>query len=86
MLIAVMVASASLYFYALSATVRNTVARQGLELATADLSNKESTLEYAYINLKNNINLEVAYAEGYQDISAPIYISRAKTTSLTMNR
>ncbi len=83
MLVTVIVAAASLYLYALSATVRNTVARQGLELAVADLSSRESALEYKYLGLTSKISLGMAYAQGYQDISSPIYISKART-SLTM--
>lgn len=85
MLISIMVASAGLYLFALTATVRNTALRQNLELAVSDLGSKESSLEYSYINLKNKISLEVAYAQGYQDISHPIYISRAESSALTMN-
>jgi hypothetical protein len=84
MLVAVATVSIVLYIYAINATIRNTVARQNLQLAAADLSSEESSLEYAYINKKNEISIDVAYANGYKDISSPIYISRAKATSLTM--
>ena len=85
-LVLLVVMSFGLYVYALNAVIRNTVARQNLELVAADLSTQASSLEYAYINLKNKISIDMAYAQGFKDISSPIYISRARANSLTMNR
>lgn len=84
-LMSVCVVSLAVYVYAVNAVVRNTVARQNLEAEASHLSAVIAEMEFSYIALKNDIDLEVAYARGYKDVSSPTYISRARTGALSMN-
>lgn len=85
MLIVLSIISLALYMYGVKATVYNTVARQQLETEVSNISTHIGEMEFAYIGLKNKVSLEVAYARGYLDVTAPTYISRAAAHSLSMN-
>lgn len=74
-----------LYIYGVSATVRNTVARQNLESAVAGINTRIGEMEFTYIGLKNAVSLETAYARGFQNVTEPVYISRSASRSLSMN-
>jgi hypothetical protein len=65
--------------------VSNTVSRQSLERELGTLSARVGEMEFKYIGLKNNVSLAVAYEHGFKDVSAPIYVSRVKTSSLSVN-
>lgn len=85
MLISISVASLGLYVYGINATVRNTVARQDLEAEAMNIGTKLGEMEFAYIGLKNDVSLEVAYARGFKDVTNPVYISRTESHALSMN-
>lgn len=74
-----------LYVYGINATVRNTVARQDLEAEALNIGTHLGEMEFAYINLKNDVSLDMAYARGFKDVTAPVYISRSTSKSLSMN-
>ncbi len=74
-----------LYIYGINSTVHNTVTRQNLETEVGNLTVAISEMEYSYINLKNNVNIEVAYARGYQDVTSPTFITRGTSRSLSYN-
>lgn len=84
-LVVLFVISLGLYVYGVNATVRNTVVRQELEVHVSNLSLAISEMEFSYISLKNNVNIDIAYARGYQDVSKPIYITRGSSRSLSYN-
>jgi len=73
------------YIGAIEMTVHNTVARQTLQSQSDALSTVVSQLEFQDIALKNNVDLNLAYAHGFKDVTAPVYISRAAGISLSMN-
>ena len=84
-LVGLFVVSLVLYVYGVNATVRNTVVRQELESQVGNLTLKISEMEFSYISLKNNVNIDIAYARGYQDVSQPTYITRGSSRSLSYN-
>lgn len=76
-----------LYMYAVSTTAMNTASRKSLEENSAILSTKISEMEFQYISLKNSVSIEVAYAHGFKEVTAPLYISRSSSlNSLSINR
>lgn len=74
-----------IYIGAIEVTVHNTVARQTLQNQNSSLATVVSEMEFQDIALKNNVNLDLAYAHGFKDVTAPTYISRSAATSLSMN-
>ena len=73
------------YIGAVEMTVHNTVARQTLQKQSVALATVVSEMEFQDIALKNNVSLNLAYEHGFKDVTAPVYISRAAATSLSMN-
>lgn len=57
------------YVYCMNATVRQVALRQELEVASRSLVSEVSTLEFAYMDLKNEITLDDAHAFGF--VEAP---------------
>lgn len=74
------------YIFCINLAVHNTVARQYLEGEVSTLAAKQSSLEFAYIELKNQVSLDVALAYGFREVSKPTYISRTGVHSLVVNR
>ncbi|MEK7227405.1 MAG: hypothetical protein AAB641_00755 [Patescibacteria group bacterium] len=74
-----------LYIYAIEATARNIAMRANLEMRVAEAEGKLSSLEFAYIELKNNVSIELARLYGFEEVKRPLYISRSKDNSLTLN-
>ena len=84
-LVTVSVLSLAIYIYAINATARNIVVRQSLERQIAGTSASLDSLEFAYIELKNNITIELAYLYGFSEVRNPLYISRTNRASLSFN-
>ena len=84
-MIAVSALSIFAYIYAINATARNVAVRQNLERQIAEVSTKLDTLEFAYIELKNNVTMELAYQYGFQEATTPLYISRTRPATLSFN-
>ena len=84
-LMTISVLSLFVYIYAINVTARNVALRQNLERQTAGVSANLDSLEFAYIELKNNITIELAYQRGFREIKNPLYVSRAGTASLSFN-
>ncbi len=81
----IFVVSLVLYVYGVNATVRNTVVRQNLESEVGSMTTKISEMEFSYINLKNHVNIELAYSRGYEDVTKPLYVTRGTSRSLSYN-
>lgn len=81
----VLLCTLALYIYGVNSTVRNTVLREKLENEVGNLTIEISEMEYSYISLKNNVNIEIAYARGYQDVTSPTFITRGTSRSLSYN-
>ena len=73
------------YVLAVNFAVRNTIARQTLEIQTANLSAHIGELEFSYISLKNKVSLDLAYKRGFKEVVVPVYIGRASSRALSMN-
>ncbi|KKT14688.1 MAG: hypothetical protein UW76_C0027G0004 [Parcubacteria group bacterium GW2011_GWF2_44_8b] len=43
------------------------------------------SLEFAFVELKNNITIELAQDYGFKEVKTPLYVSRARPTSLSFN-
>ena len=85
-LVAISILSLSVYMYAINATARNIAARQNLEREVVKLATTLDSLEFAYIGLKNDITIELAYSYGFQEVKSPLYVSRARSApSLSFN-
>lgn len=74
-----------IYFYAINAIARNTALRQNLEAHMADASGRIAALEFAHIELENAVTEELARQYGFEEVKAPLYVSRTKATALTLN-
>ena len=77
--------SLSVYVYAINATARNIAIRQDLERQVAHISADLDSLEFAYIELKNNITIELALQHGFREVKSPLYISRLRPAPLSFN-
>ncbi len=77
--------SSILYIFAVSSAVSNTVSRESLERQVGTLSARIGEMEFKYIGLKNSVSLAVAYDHGFKDVSAPVYVARAKAPALSVN-
>ncbi len=85
MLVSVCFVSSILYIYAVSTTVSNTVSRQNLEREVNTMAARIGEMEFSYIGMKNSVTLATAYMAGFKDVSDPVYISRTKASSLSVN-
>jgi len=84
-LVGVSILSLFVYIYAIHATARNVADRQELEKQVADLSSDLNSLEFAYIELRNDVTIELAYNYGFREVKNPLYISRTRQSSLSFN-
>ncbi|MDB5194127.1 MAG: hypothetical protein JWN50_141 [Parcubacteria group bacterium] len=84
-LVSICFVSSILYIYAVSSAVSNTVSRQSLEREVGTLAARIGEMEFTYIGMKNGVSLAVAYGHGFKDVSAPVYVSRAASASLSVN-
>lgn len=84
-LVAVSMLSFLVYIYAINNIARNIVMRQNLEKRTAEISANLDSLEFAYIELKNDITIELAYNYGFREIKNPLYVSRTRDASFSLN-
>ncbi len=75
----------SLYVYAINMTARNIATRQDLEKRIAKVSTNLDSLEFAYIELRNNVTIELAYQYGFREVKNPLYIPRAGQVSFSFN-
>jgi len=78
--------SIALYIFAINSTVRYTVTRQHLERELVRLNSDNGALEFEYLELKNSITKELAYTKGYKEVTEPVYASRGRASTLTLNR
>jgi len=50
--------------------------REKVEKEAGGVVSSISNLETQYMNAKNSVNLDVAYANGFKDVDSPIFITR----------
>lgn len=73
------------YVYAINATARNVATRQEVERQISKISSNLSALEFTYIELKNNVTIELANVYGFKEVKNPLFISRSSASSLSFN-
>jgi hypothetical protein len=74
-----------IYMVGVMLTIHHTVARQNLQDQVSTLTTEVSNLEFQYIALQNGLTLNLAYSRGFEDVTNPLYISRAAESSLSFN-
>ncbi len=84
-LVAISILSLSVYVYAINTIARNIATRQDLERQIVKMRAGLDSLEFAYIELKNNITIELAQDHGFKEVKSPLYVSRARPASLSFN-
>lgn len=84
-LVAVSIMSLFIYIYAINTTTRNIALRQNLEKQITDISTNLNSLEFTYIDLKNDVTIELAREYGFKEVKNPLYVSRASRVSLSYN-
>src|SRR3989344_8797116 len=84
-LIIISMLSISIYIYAVNAIARNIALKQDLEKQTANMLANFDSLEFAYIELRNNVTLELAYQRGFKVVKSPLYVSRTRPKALSFN-
>lgn len=84
-LASVALCSLCVYVYAINSAAHNIALRQNLEREVAETSMRLSTLEFASIELKNDITIETAHEYGFAEVKEPLYVSRNSSDSLTLN-
>ena len=82
---AVSILSLFIYIYAINVTARNAALGQNLERQMARDGANLDSLEFAYIKLKNNVTLELAFERGFKENRNPLYVSRTPNNSLSFN-
>ncbi len=82
---AISILSLFVYIYAINVTTRNAALGQNLERQMGRAGAELDSLEFAYIKLKNNVTLELAYERGFKETKNPLYVSRRPNTSLSFN-
>lgn len=85
-MVGVSLLSLFVYFYAINSIARSTAMRQNLEAQVVDAAGRIGTLEFAYIELKNNITSEVAANYGFKEVKKPLFVTRTTGSALTLNR
>ena len=83
-LAALLCASLVMYIYAVTVTVHNTARRQALEGQVASITTSLSELEFNSIALKNKIDLDLALAHGFSEVTSPTYVARSAGPALTL--
>jgi len=84
-LVAISILSLGVYVYAINTIARNVASRQDLEKQIVKMRAGLDSLEFAFVELKNNITIELAQDYGFKEVKTPLYVSRARPTSLSFN-
>ena len=75
-LFALLVIFAVSYGYFVNQTILNIVARENIEEKTMTLNSEISEMEFDYIALKNDVNIDYAYSIGFVDVENVKFASR----------
>lgn len=74
-----------LYFYFINSIIFNVAAREDLEIKRTELAYDMSEREFALVNEKKKIDIELAHELGYKDDTKPQYFARGGQGSLSLN-
>ena len=67
------------YVYFINSSVLNTVTREQNNKEISQMIARISSLENSYINLKSNINIDMAYTLGFRDDFSRVHFSSENT-------
>ena len=84
-LVTISIVSLLAYMYAINITARNIAHRASLEREITLISTGLDALEFEFIELRNNVTLELAYEKGFKEEKSPLFVSRSKAASLSFN-
>lgn len=84
-LVATALLSLLIYIYSINTIARNIAVRQNLEEKITQTTANLATLEFNYIELKNNVTIELAQSHGFKEVKDPLYVSRSPSASLSFN-
>ena len=84
-LVALIVFCSIFYMYCVTTTIHHIVAREQAESHLADLIQRISSEEFDFINLKNDVTLDKAYALGFKDVANKVFVSQKTVGYVTMN-
>lgn len=84
-LVLISLASFIIYIYAIQTTTRNVARGQEAERMIAKMTTDLDSLEFAYIEVKNNVTIELANTYGFREVNNPLVVSRASSASLSFN-
>lgn len=73
------------YIFSINATARNVAEKQQWGRQIAAINSELESLEFSYIELKNEITLELARTYGFREVARPLYVSRDVNSSLSLN-
>jgi hypothetical protein len=75
------------YGYFVNQTFQNASMRENMNKEISVLSTDVNTLEYKYLNIKNNINMNLAVAKGFVSVKNENFASvSSKSLSLSVNK
>lgn len=86
-LIALLFVAFGLYGYFISKSIINVLVREEIEQEIISVNSDISDLEFAYLNKKNTISLNFAYAQGFSNVLSKEFVERKSFASnvLTFN-
>ena|SRR3989338_4504152 len=76
------------YGFLLNSTMMNAVSKQSMEKEMVSLGSEVNSLEFQYLNIKNNITLQMALSKGFVSVLSDkfaIIDSSQKKISLSIN-
>ena len=80
--ISVILISAIIYIFSINEVVRNVAKRGQIFTETGEISAELGTLEFRYIEMKNDIDASLALSLGYKSISPAKYLSKEHQVAL----
>lgn len=69
----------SFYAYSVNAAVQHVVMREEANREMAELAGRLSALELRYIDLKNQVTVEFAHANGFAEEAEPVFVGRGES-------
>lgn len=76
------------YGFLLNSTMMNAVSKQSMEKEMVSLGSEVNSLEFQYLNIKNNITLQMALSKGFVSVLSDKFAvidSTQKKISLSIN-
>ncbi len=72
------------YIFSINATAHNIAEKQRFERENAQIKSELDSLEFAYVELKNEITIELAQNYGFTEAKNTLYVPRTPSSSLSL--